>query len=189
MLQSNKGVFASSGMKESAMRLGMRWFIGSLTVFLLASVLAIVVIRLQVTQWPVLPPVPQSLWWSTGVLLLSTLALQKVKKEWNPLWVWLAILFGVFFLGLQLLAAMQWHQDLAAIGYTDEVVAIAQMALYVLIFLHGVHVIGGLFPLGFVITKHGYEKYKSVIPLLVTYWHFVFCIWIVFFTTILLLRN
>jgi len=188
MLEQQKGVFSSGGSEESALRLGMRWFIGSLTVFLVASVVAIVVIRTQVENWPDLPPVPITLWWSTGFIVMSTIAMQKIKRVWNPAWMWASIVLILLFLLFQILAALQWHEALTTVGESDDVIAIARMALYVLIFLHGMHVVGGLVPLTLVSTRSGYDKHTSLIPLLVTYWDFICCIWILFFVVILLLR-
>ncbi|MBC8202298.1 MAG: hypothetical protein H8E91_00555 [Planctomycetes bacterium] len=188
MQDQKKGVFSSGGSEESALRLGMRWFISSIAVFLLASVLAIVVIRTQVENWPQLPPVPSALWWSTGAILLSTIAMQKIKQEWHGVWMWSVSVLILTFLGLQVVAAMQWHHELTTVGQNENVVAIARMALYVLMFLHGMHVIGGLVPLGLVATRHGYAKHKTLVPLLVTYWDFICCIWILFFIVILFLR-
>ena len=181
MFEQQKGVFSSGGLEESALRLGMRWFISSLTVFLLASVVAIIVIRTQIENWPDLPPIPSTLWWSTGVIVMSTIGMQKIKSVWNPMWMWASILCILLFLSLQILAALQWHQELATIEQSEEVVAIARMALYVLISLHGIHVIGGLVPLALVSTRSGYSNHKSLVPLLVTYWDFICCIWILFF--------
>jgi cytochrome c oxidase subunit 3 len=188
MLEQEKGVFSSGGLEESALRLGMRWFIVSLTVFLVASVVAIVVIRTQVDAWPELPPAPIALWWSTGFIVMSTVAMQKVKRVWNPTWMWATIVLILLFLLFQILAAVQWHETLTTVAESDEVVAIARMAMYVLIFLHGMHVVGGLVPLMLVSTRTGYRKHTSLVPLLVTYWDFICCIWILFFVVILLLR-
>ena len=188
MLEQQKGVFSSGGLEESALRLGMRWFIGSLAVFLLASVIAIVVIRTQIENWPNLPPVPTSLWWSTGFIVTSTIAMQKIKRVWNPVWMWASIVLILLFLLFQILAALQWHEALSTVAESDEVVAIASMALYVLIFLHGMHVIGGLVPLALISTENGYSNHKQLVPLLVTYWDFICCVWILFFVVILLLR-
>ena len=188
MVAQQKGVFSSGGMEESALRLGMRWFIVSLTVFLLASVVAIIVVRLQVPVWPDLPAIPQTLWWSTGVLMLSTIAMQKIKTKWNAPWLWMSLLLVLLFLALQIFAAMQWHQELVAFQQSEEVVAIARMALYVLIFLHSMHVVGGLVPLCMVATQKGYEKHRTYVPLLVVYWDFICSIWILFFIVILLIK-
>ena len=188
MFAQQKGVFSSGGMEESALRLGMRWFIVSLTVFLLASVVAIIVIRLQVSNWPDLPAIPQTLWWSTGVLLMSTIAMQKLKSGWNFSWLWVSMLLVFLFLGLQILAAVQWHTGLSTFQQSEEVVAIARMALYVLIFLHSMHVVGGLIPLGMIATHNGYVKHQALVPLLVVYWDFICAIWILFFIVILLVR-
>jgi len=188
MLENKKGVFSSDGMEDLALKMGMRWFISSLTVFLLASVVAIVVIRVQVPEWPDLPVIPGALWWSTGILLVSTMTLQKIKKQWSPKWFWISIIFIFAFLTLQVIAAMQWHQAIVSSGQSKDVAAIAKMALYVLIFLHGMHVVGGLVPLTLVATPSGYQRRKSLVPLFVTYWDFICCIWILFFIVILLLR-
>ena len=164
MFAQQKGVFSSGGMEESALRLGMRWFIVSLTVFLLASVVAIIVIRLQVPNWPDLPAIPQTLWWSTGVLLMSTIAMQKLKSGWNVSWLWVSMLLVFLFLGLQILAAVQWHTELGTFQQSEEVVAIARMALYVLIFLHSMHVVGGLIPLGMIATHNWVRETSSSRP-------------------------
>ena len=102
--------------------------------------------------------------------------------------MWASIVLILLFLVFQILAAVQWHEALTTVAESDEVVAIARMALYVLIFLHGMHVVGGLVPLTLVSTNSGYTKHNMLVPLLVSYWDFICCIWILFFIVILLLR-
>jgi heme/copper-type cytochrome/quinol oxidase subunit 3 len=102
--------------------------------------------------------------------------------------MWASILFVLLFLALQILAAMQWDQELGAMQQSGEVVAIAKMALYVLIFLHGLHVVGGLVPLCMIATHTGFLKHQSLVPLLVVYWDFICAIWVLFFIVILLIR-
>ena len=92
---------------------------GSLAVFLLASVVAIVVIRTQIENWPNLPPVPTSLWWSTGFIVASTIAMQKIKRVWNPAWMWTSIVLILLFLLFQILAALQWHEALSTVAESD----------------------------------------------------------------------
>lgn len=188
MLEAKKNVFSSGGVEESALRLGMRWFIGSLAVFLVASVLAIVVIRVQVPVWPDLPPIPHALWLSTAILVMSTFTMQKLKKGWSAIWLWGSIILVILFLGLQLMAGIAWSEALHSFQQSEDVVAIARMALYVLIFLHGLHVVGGLVPLGLIATHKSYLKRQTLVPLLVLYWDFICCIWILFFVVILVLQ-
>ncbi|MBT4584098.1 MAG: hypothetical protein HOC93_03350 [Phycisphaerae bacterium] len=188
MPSQSKGVFSDVGVADSALRLGMRWFICSLMVFLVASVIAITVVRAQVKEWPALPAIPSALWLSTAVLLLSTITLYMLKKTWSSMWYWISMVSIIAFLGLQIYASIQWHDSLTIAIQSKEVVAISQMSLYVLIFLHGLHVIGGIIPLGLIATQQGYEKRRQCIPHILRYWDFICCIWIFFFIVLLLLR-
>jgi len=188
MPECKKNIFSNTGVEESALRLGMHWFIGSLAVFLVASVLAIIVIRVQVPVWPDLPPIPLTLWLSTGILVMSTFVMQKLKKGWNAIWLWGTIILVFLFLGLQIMAGIAWSEALHSFQQSEDIVAIARMALYVLIFLHGMHVVGGLVPLGLIATQKSYMKRQSLVPLLVLYWDFLCCIWILFFIVILVLQ-
>ncbi len=140
--------------------------------------------RMNMADWRALP-VPALLWVNTGVLVLSSVALQ---------WAYMAarrnqmdvavfdLLVGaasaVTFLVGQLLA---WRQ-LSDAGYF-LVSNPANSFFYLITAVHGLHVMGGLVAIGRTIAKvwRGTEmkQLRLSVELCATYWHFLLLVWLV----------
>ncbi|HZD08665.1 MAG TPA: cytochrome c oxidase subunit 3 [Candidatus Limnocylindrales bacterium] len=143
--------------------------------------------RMTMVDWRALP-VPKLLWFNTGVLVLSSVALH---------WAYLAarrndidgVIVGlceggasaVTFLVGQLFA---WQQ-LNAAGYflaTNP----ANAFFYLLTGLHGLHLLGGLVALVLTIDKvwRGFElpQVRLSVKLCAIYWHYLLLLWLVLFT-------
>jgi cytochrome c oxidase subunit 3 len=140
--------------------------------------------RMNMGDWRALP-VPRLLWFNTGVLVMSSIALQ---------WAYLAArrndmdgaIIGlcaggasalVFLVG-QLLA---WQQ-LSVAGYfvTSNP---ANSFFYLITAVHGLHLMGGLVALGRTIAKvwRGAEitQVRLSVELCAIYWHFLLLVWLV----------
>ena len=140
--------------------------------------------RMNVVDWRALP-VPRLLWLNTGVLVLSSVALQwsyVAARRRDAEGVMIGLLAGgasaVVFLAGQLLA---WHQ-LNAAGYFVASNP-ANSFFYLLTAVHGLHLTGGLVALG----KTSARVWRSSeiadmrlsVELCAIYWHFMLLVWLV----------
>jgi cytochrome c oxidase subunit 3 len=146
--------------------------------------------RMHMGGWSSLP-VPKLLWINTGVLLLSSVALQgavAAARRGEIDGVRTDLLIGgvaaVAFLVGQLLA---WQQ-LAGAGHFLATSPSAAF-FYVLTATHGLHIVGGLVALGRTIAKvlHGFGpgKVRLSVELCAMYWHFLLLVWLVLFGVLL----
>ena len=142
--------------------------------------------RMQVADWAELPS-PKLLWFNTGVLILSSVALhyaQVAARRGRIVDVGDGLvaggLFAFTFLVGQLLA---WHQ-LNAAGYFLSTNP-ANAFFYLLTGVHGLHLLGGLVALARAIDKVWRGKLGQVrlsVQLCAIYWHFLLALWFVLFT-------
>ncbi len=123
--------------------------------------------RMNMVDWRALP-VPRLLWFNTGVLVLSSVALGLCAGGAS----------AVTFLVGQLVA---WHQ-LSVAGYyvTSNP---ANSFFYLITAVHGLHLMGGLTALGRTTAKvwHGAEvtRVRRSVELCAIYWHFLLLVWLV----------
>ena len=141
--------------------------------------------RQSLADWRALP-VPKLLWFNTGVLVLSSIALQwaYLAARRNDLeGVIIGLLGGgvsaVIFLFGQLLA---WQQLVVA-GYFVASNP-ANSFFYLITAVHGLHLMGGLVALGRTTSKvwRGATKVADVqlsVELCAIYWHFLLLVWLV----------
>jgi len=141
--------------------------------------------RQSLADWRALP-VPKLLWFNTGVLVLSSIALQwaYLAARRNDLeGVIIGLLGGgvsaVIFLVGQLLA---WQQLIVA-GYFVASNP-ANSFFYLITAVHGLHLMGGLVALGRTTSKvwRGATKVADVqlsVELCTIYWHFLLLVWLV----------
>jgi cytochrome c oxidase subunit III len=142
--------------------------------------------RMNMADWRALP-VPRLLWFNTGVLVLSSVALQWAhvaarRNDMDGVIVGLCAgaAFAVTFLVGQLLA---WRQ-LNAAGYFLASNP-ANSFFYLITAAHGLHLMGGLAALGRTTAKvwRGSEmtQVRLSVELCAIYWHFLLVIWLVLF--------
>ena len=140
--------------------------------------------RMTMVDWRALP-VPRLLWFNTGVLILSSAALQWAhvaarRNDMDGVIVGLCAggAFAVIFLVGQLLA---WQQ-LRVAGYFLASNP-ANSFFYLITAVHGLHLMGGLVALGRTTAKvwRGVEmtRVRLSVELCAIYWHFLLLIWLV----------
>ena len=140
--------------------------------------------RQSLADWRALP-VPKLLWFNTGVLVLSSVALQwghMAARRDDMDGVIVGLLAGgvsaVIFLVGQLLA---WQQLIAA-GYFVASNP-ANSFFYLITAVHGLHLAGGLVALGRTTTKvwRGAQmtQVRLSVELCAIYWHFLLLVWLV----------
>jgi cytochrome c oxidase subunit III len=140
--------------------------------------------RMNMVDWRALP-VPRLLWFNTGVLVMSSIALQ---------WAYMAarrndmdgVIIGlcaggasaVIFLVGQLLA---WRQ-LSLAGYFVASNP-ANSFFYLITAVHGLHLMGGLVALGKTTAKvwrgAAMTEVRLSVELCTIYWHFLLLVWLV----------
>jgi cytochrome c oxidase subunit 3 len=140
--------------------------------------------RMNMADWRALP-VPKLLWFNTGVLVLSSIALQwahSAARRDDLDNVIVGLLAGgisaVIFLVGQLLA---WQQ-LGAAGYFLASNP-ANTFFYLLTAVHGLHLMGGLAALGRTTAKvwrsTEMTEVRMSVELCAIYWHFLLLVWLV----------
>ena len=127
------------------------------------------------------------LWFNTGVLVLSSVALQiavvaarKGQMDTTRLALVTGGLTALAFLAGQLMA---WR-ELSASGYLLDTNP-ANSFFYLLTAMHGLHIIGGLVALGRTTLKAWTgvrrDQLRLSIELCAMYWHFLLFIWLALF--------
>ena len=142
--------------------------------------------RMELGDWRPLPD-PQLLWLNTGLLMLSSIALQwahnaarreQVETVRNALFV--GGFFAFAFMVGQLLA---WQQLVDA-GYYAAANP-ANAFFYLITGLHALHLLGGLVAWGRTTVRllSGSEiaKIRISVELCAVYWHFLLVIWVILF--------
>jgi cytochrome c oxidase subunit 3 len=140
--------------------------------------------RMTMVDWRTLP-VPKLLWFNTGVLVASSVALQwayMAARRNDVDGVIIGLLVGgmaaVIFLAGQLLA---WQQ-LNVAGYFVASNP-ANSFFYLITAAHGLHLMGGLVALGRTTAKvwRGAEvaRMRLSVELCAIYWHFLLLVWLV----------
>ena len=169
-----------------AATIGLGWFLAVVS-SLFALLISAYFMRMHSADWKPLPA-PILLWLNTGVLILSSAALQwvQVAARRGQIDNVITGLFaaGVFALAFLVGQLLVWQQ-LNAAGYflaTNP----ANAFFYLLTGLHGLHLLGGLVALALTADKvwRGFELgqvYLSV-RLCAIYWHFLLLLWLVLFS-------
>ncbi|MBR0712509.1 cytochrome c oxidase subunit 3 [Bradyrhizobium liaoningense] len=141
--------------------------------------------RMTVVDWRALP-VPKVLWFNTGVLVLSSAALQwayVAARRSDIDGVIVGLLAGgasaITFLAGQLLA---WQQ-LGAAGYFMASNP-ANSFFYMITAVHGLHLTGGLVALGRTTARAwrnnaATAELRLSVELCTIYWHFLLLVWLV----------
>ena len=165
---------------------GMAVLILSLSMLFLASMAAYLLIRNRTPHWGRgMPHAPQSLWLSTLVILLASVAIQRAHRAARRgndrrLRHSLAATFviGVVLLLLQTCNGWEFYR---AIRHIDLSGAYLGM-FFVLTGLHAAHVVGGMIPLGMVMCRAGRGRYSATfhpgVRFLALYWHFLDVVWV-----------
>lgn len=189
--QGTAGEFPGTGVSAlPAAKIGLGVLLAALG-SLFALLISAYLMRMQLADWRPVPK-PALLWINTGVLMLSSAALQ-----WAQTAVRRRTLAGVraglltaaaaaiLFLVGQLFA---WQQ-LTSTGYALTFNP-ASSFFYLITALHGVHLMGGIVALGAVIlrARRGFDsgRLRLSLDLCSMYWDFLLLMWLVLFGLLLL---
>ncbi len=186
--------------RSEAVRLAMTLLLAALGVFFVSSIIAYLIIRIQNPPQADGRSLPLQMPWmlsiSTVFLLGSSvtllLALGYVRRERQVMFrrmILATAVLALAFLAVQtvgLAELLEQHRQYSS----------AKMHLYGLIFVlvvvHGFHVVGGLVPLAMV-TKRAIEgrydhEYHAGVEYFSLYWHFLDAVWLAMFAAFLVLR-
>jgi cytochrome c oxidase subunit 3 len=170
-------------------KLGLRVLLTSITVVLSLFVIAYSD-RMTVADWHPLPE-PWLLWLNTGILILSSVAMQRGVNAARQLQIErvkvnLLAAGGCAFAFL--LGQLFVWQQLIALGYFAAANP-ANAFFYLLTAVHGAHLLGGLVAWGRVVGRFGRApdtvRLRQSMELCATYWHYLLIVWLVFFILLL----
>ena len=127
------------------------------------------------------------LWFNTGVLALASIAMQWALSAARHGRLNIAVISlsaAVFFTVGFLLAQYQLWQYMLSMGFYVSTNP-ANSYFYLLTAVHGLHLVGGLLVLAYVVTRVWYDEELSTLggplQLCALYWHFLFGVWLVLF--------
>ena len=189
--QGAAGEFPGSGMSAvPTAKIGLGVLLASLGA-LFALFISAYLMRMQLADWRPVPK-PTLLWINTGMLMLSSAALQwtRAAADRDDLG---RVRAGLLIAGGAALAfmtgqLMAWRQ-LDATGYVLTANP-ASSFFYLITALHGVHVLGGLAALARNIARSWWgtdlAKLRLGLDLCSMYWDFLLLMWLVLFGVLLL---
>ncbi len=170
-------------------------FIASLTMFFLAGLTSYLIIRnqafmpIQRTYRPLI--LPWTFWLSTAFLILTSVYLERanwfVRREQSRPFMrnlYYAFAASLIFVWIQTWGLVEMvEQHYSALDGSTKIYGIS----FALSFLHGLHVIGGMVFLGFVIfqarrLKYDHERHWAV-GHCAGYWHFLDIVWVAMLAT------
>jgi cytochrome c oxidase subunit 3 len=172
---------------------GMAVLLLALGMLFAASLAFFILLRLRAEKWPPpgVPSLPALFWLSSGLLIASSFTMHGAQRaargeRRQPLRAYLVatMALGLLFLANQ---AFCWLPLISA-SVTIQT-NLFMLAFLMLAVLHGLHVIGGLIPLGASIAATAGGRYSlgtvAAVQHLATYWHFLDAVWLTIFITLL----
>lgn len=191
-------MLANMGAKEIKQRLHPHKFtlwvaIGSILMMFAGLTSAYIVKRNQ-ANWQTFT-LPLAFWYSTAAMIASSASIwlaQKSFKEramskYRSLML-VTLVLGVLFITLQIVG----FQQLFTNGFKLRGNNVSIQFLYVIVGLHGLHVIGGVITMIVMSMQTFFSSKKnySIIPveLISTYWHFVDILWLYLLVFLLLIK-
>jgi len=192
--------FADLRTQFLAGKFGMSVFLSSLGMLFATSLIAFLVLRLDLAgQWPALPALPRILWLSTLTILASSATMQHglsaIRRDDRAALardLLLTLALGAAFLGLQAIAWLQWLAPTLARWHESGEVGdrFALTGFYVFTGLHAAHVLGGLIPMTIAAGRAARMRYdahrRAGIEYLAMYWHFLGAVWVALFIALML---
>ena len=174
---------------------GMKFFLASLSILFLTSLIACLIVTIQAGAWrtDAVPGLASKLWLSTLVLLAVSAALEhgryQIRRNRSR------GLFHMLLLTIALAVAFLLSQTRVWLTLDTIQLPGAARTLYLFSFgvvtgLHAVHVLGGFVPLMLCAMRAARERYSSYdhrgVTYCAMYWHFLDAAWLVIVSVLLL---
>src|SRR3970040_577657 len=170
-------------------KLGLWVFLALLT-SLFALLISAYAMRMNLGDWSPMPK-PGLLWLNTGVLILTSVAMQWTRVAANRGQidgVRIGLIDGGVLTFAFLAGQLVVWQQLNASGYFVAANP-ANAFFYLLTALHGLHLLGGLVAWGKTTAKVwrgvGVGKVRLSVELCAVYWHYLLLVWLVLFALLL----
>lgn len=190
--------FADRAASFIAGKFGIGIFLASLGMLFGATLIAFVVLRLQIgRKWPDLPPLPRILWLSTLAILLSSATMQwgieairRGRRKSLRIAMLATVALGFAFLVMQSVAWIQWLPPAIERWSESNEWRFALMVFYVFTVIHAAHVVGGLVPMAVTTSRAMQGRYgpddHAGVQYCAMYWHFLDAVWLALFATLML---
>lgn len=155
-------------------------------IMMFAGLTSAYIVKREQPNW-ISVDMPMLFWYSTAVLLLSSLTASRALKAFKERsmlsykrMLTITVALGAIFIAMQLIGFNQlWNNGLHFNGSGGV------QFLYIIFGLHGLHVLGGMVALlvmFFRIFNSTSRSYNSIpLEVVCTYWHFVDILWIYLF--------
>jgi len=171
-------------------RVGL-WVLMAAIVMLFGGLSSAYIVLRGVPEWQNIA-IPSILWLNTAVLLASSTTIEAARRflrhdrqEAMKTWLTISGVFGLLFLIGQIIA---WRQLVAAGVYLPS--TLHSSFFYVLTGLHGIHLLGGVIAMAYVLNKGLKNQITPVrhesLTLCATYWHFMDGLWVYLFVLLVL---
>ncbi len=175
----------------SQRRYGMWWFLASLGVLFAAALVGYLTIRMSKPEWAgeALPPLPWTLFISTGLLAILSLDLEWGRRRAAAGYSSLAMIRLAALLALAFLGVQTWSWFLVLENeLSSQASNLYAFAFFMLTVLHALHVLGGILSLAWVerrARQGAYAQGQTVgLDEAVLYWHFLFVTWLVLYAVL-----
>jgi cytochrome c oxidase subunit 3 len=196
---SGRGGDDDSSQKFSASkyRIGMWVALAGISMMFTALTSAYIVRANTSNDWrPIM--MPRLLWLSTTLIFLSSISFEVARRSLKQgkarvyqRWLLLTVLLGLAFLATQL---MSWRQLVAQGIYVSS--NPHSSFFYVLTGAHGLHLLGGILALDFLLLRSWRRRYEedavakrqAIANAVALYWHFMDGLWIYLFLLLFLWR-
>jgi len=175
----------------------MLWFGIASMVMMFAGITSAYVVSKNRPDWISDFKLPETLYWSTLVILVSSItfmlakrAILKENRSQATVLLLTTLALGIGFVDLQ----FRSFSEIIASGYyfTGSESTITTSFIYVVVLLHLAHLAAGLIVLLVVIYNHFKQRYKKGqmlgIELGVTFWHFLDALWVYLFVFLYFFR-
>jgi cytochrome c oxidase subunit III len=185
------GAVANTGASSlPAAKIGLAIFL-AVVGCLFTLLISVYSMRMAMGEWRP-APVPKLLWLNTGVLILSSGALQWAQvaaRRGKMDGVRAGLLAGGVFAFAFLVGQLIGWRQLDSAGYYLTANPAAAF-FYLITGVHGLHILGGQVALGRTMDKAwqgvAVGKVRLSVELCATYWHFLLLVWLVLFALLLL---
>jgi cytochrome c oxidase subunit 3 len=155
-----------------------------------------VVMGVRAAQWPPpgTPHLPQTLWISTAILLVSSgtmhWALRSVRRAHQRRLC--AALLITALLGVAFLISQSLNWFVLVARNMPASLNMFAACFYLLTGAHGLHILGGLVPLGLTTTRAFRRRYTAAghagVSFCAIFWHFLDAVWLVMFAALMVVQ-